>query len=179
VERWQNKIGQEMKWPRYFLGGLALVLIVIQFIRPDLPAASTDNPGDIMNTGLVDQDIAGLLKTSCYSCHSNETRYPWYSYVAPSSWLVARDVRVGREELNFSTWQDYDLRKMLGKLDDISSEVGEGHMPLPIYTLMHPSARLDDAQRELIVAWAESTMDSLVEEEEDEEIEEEGDEEGE
>lgn len=161
-----------MKRWHYILGGLALVILAIQLIPTELPATSTDNPGDIIKSGLVSQDVAILLKTSCYSCHSNETKYPWYSHVAPSSWLVARDVREGREELNFSMWQDYDLRKMLGKLDDITSEVGEGRMPLGIYTLMHPSAKLDDDQRKLIVAWAEATMDSVAEEEEEEDEEE-------
>jgi hypothetical protein len=151
------------------------VLIIIQFIPSDLPQTSSDNPGDITKSGLVSQDVARLLKTSCYNCHSNETKYPWYSYVAPVSWLVVRDVRVGRDELNFSQWQDYDQRRMLRKLDDITSEVGEGRMPMGIYTIMHPSAKLDDAQRMLIVAWAEATMDSLAEEEESEDEESEDD----
>jgi hypothetical protein len=156
-----------MKRWYYILSGLVLVLLIIQLIPNELPSSSHDNAGDITKTGLVSQDVAILLKTSCYSCHSNETVYPWYSYVAPSSWLVARDVREGREELNFSTWQDYDISKMLGKLDDISSEVSEDRMPMKIYTLMHPSANLDATQRELIVAWAEATMDIVAEEEEE------------
>ena len=158
-----------MKRWRYILGGLALVITGIQLIPTELPATSTDNPGDIIKSGLVSQDVAILLKTSCYSCHSNETKYPWYAHVAPSSWLIARDVHEGREELNFSRWQDYDVSKILGKLDDITAEVGEGRMPMGIYTIMHPSAKLDDAQRKLIVRWAEATMDSAAEDEEDEE----------
>jgi Haem-binding domain len=164
-----------MKRWYYILSGLVLVLLIIQLIPNELPSASHDNAGDITKTGLVSQDVAILLKTSCYSCHSNETVYPWYSYVAPSSWLVASDVREGREELNFSTWQDYDISKMLGKLDDISSEVGEDRMPMKIYTLMHPSANLDATQREVIVAWAEATMDIVAEEEEEEDPEREDD----
>lgn len=108
-----------------------------------------------------------MLKTSCYSCHSNETVYPWYSYVAPSSWLVAKDVREARKEVNFSTWQEYEMKDKLGILDDIAMEVKEGRMPMEIYTLMHPSGKLDDAQRARIVAWAEETMDVVAEEEEE------------
>lgn len=160
------------RW-RYVLVGLTLLLLIIQFIPVDLPPISNDNPGDIIKSEIVTQDVALLLKTSCYSCHSNETEYPWYSYVAPSSWLIARDVRVGRDELNFSKWQEYDQRKMIGKLDDIATEVGEGNMPMPIYTLMHASAKLSDEQRKLIIAWTESAMDTLVEEEEESEEEEE------
>ena len=158
-----------MKKRYYILGGLAVLLIAAQLVPNELPAVDTSNPGDIMGSGLVSQDVSILLKNSCYSCHSNETQYPWYSRVAPSSWLVARDVRAAREELNFSMWQDYDMMEKLEKLDDISIEVGGGEMPLPIYTLIHPSAKLDDKQRELIVSWAESTMDVVAEEEDEEE----------
>lgn len=153
---------------RRILLGLALVFVIIQFIPVELPPPDPDRSGDLIGTGLANQEVAQLFKTSCYSCHSNETEYPWYSHVAPSSWLVARDVREGRDELNFSTWLKYDTTRMIRKLDDIASEVGEGNMPMPIYTLMHPSAKLTDEQRELIVAWTETAMDALVGEEEEE-----------
>jgi hypothetical protein len=158
-----------MKRWHYILGGFALILLIIQVVPTELPPTSTNNEGDLLKSGLVSQDVAMLLKTSCYSCHSNETEYPWYSHVAPASWLVARDVREGREELNFSTWNEYEPSKMLSKLDDISAEVGEGRMPMKIYTLIHTNANLDAAQRERIVAWAEATMDKVAEEEEEEE----------
>jgi hypothetical protein len=157
-----------MKRRHYLLGGLASVLLIIQLIPSDLPPVSTGSPGDIIRSGLVGEEVVPLLKTSCYNCHSSETNYPWYAHVAPASWLIAYDVKKGREELNFSTWQDYDLNKMVGKLDDVASEVGEGHMPKSIYTLMHPAAKLSDEQRQLIVAWTETAMDELVEEEEEE-----------
>lgn len=161
-----------MKWLRYTAGSIVIILVVIQFIPNELPPAEGENQGDLIKGNFASPEVAQLLKNSCYNCHSNETRYPWYSYVAPVSWLVAADVRNGRDELNFSTWTGYDATKMLGKLDDIGEEVGEGDMPLPIYTFMHPSARLDDKQREMIVQWAEGAMDKLVE---DEEASEEGD----
>ena len=156
-----------MKLWQYILGGVAVVFVGIQFVPNELPAVETDNPGDIVLNGLVNEEISTMLKTSCYSCHSNETVYPWYSYVAPSSWLVAKDVREAREEVNFSTWQEYEMMDKLGILDDIAIEVKEGRMPMEIYTLMHPSGKLDDAQRARIVAWAEETMDIVAEEEEE------------
>ena len=157
-----------MKRWHYILGGLVLILVIIQFIPTELPTTTNQNDGDLVKSGLASQDVAILLKTSCYNCHSNETQYPWYSYVAPASWLIAHDVSAGREELNFSSWQDYDQRRMIRKLDDMATEVGEGNMPKSIYTLMHPSAKISDTQRELIVAWTETAMDSLLEEDEDE-----------
>lgn len=157
-----------MKGGLYLLGGLSVVLIAIQFAPNELPIVEPTNPGDIVSSGIVSEDVAAMLTKSCYSCHSNETVYPWYSFVAPSSWLVAKDVREGRKELNFSEWQDYDMFDKLEKLDDIAIEVGEGTMPLGIYTLIHTSAKLDDVQREQIVAWAEDAMDVVVDQEEEE-----------
>ncbi len=160
-----------MKRRHYLLGGLALTLLIIQLIPAGLPPVENESAGDIISSGLVDQKVVPILKTSCYSCHSNETSYPWYAHVAPASWLIAYDVKKGREELNFSTWQEYDMQKMVGKLDDVASEVDEGHMPKSIYTLMHPSAKLSDEERDLIVAWTETAMDELVGEEEEDDNE--------
>jgi hypothetical protein len=158
-----------MKVWQYITGGLVAAVIIVQFIPNELPAVETSNPGDIIQSGIVADDVAVLLKKSCYSCHSNETNYPWYSYVAPSSWLVAKDVREGRDELNFSTWTSYAMMDKLAKLDDLVEEVKEGEMPMEIYTLIHPSAKLDEAQRQLIISWAEATMDVVAEEEDIEE----------
>jgi hypothetical protein len=157
-----------MKVWQYITGGLLALVVVVQFIPNELPAVETSNAGDIIQSGIVSEDVAVLLKKSCYSCHSNETDYPWYSYVAPSSWLVAKDVREGREELNFSTWTSYSMMDKLAKLDDIVEEVKEGEMPMEIYTLIHPSAKLDVAQRQMIISWAEATMDVVAEEDTEE-----------
>ena len=156
-----------MKVWQYLVSGLAVIVVAIQLVPNELPPVELANPGDLLATDLVDGELSGILKTACYDCHSNETVYPWYSHVAPFSWLVAKDVREAREELNFSTWLDYDMMEKLEKLDDIAIEVGEGEMPMGIYTALHTSAKLDDAQRKQIIAWAEETMDIVVEEEEE------------
>lgn len=155
-----------MKIWQYLVSGLAVIVVAIQLVPNELPPVELANPGDLLATDLVDGELSGILKTACYDCHSNETVYPWYSHVAPFSWLVAKDVREAREELNFSTWLDYDMMEKLEKLDDIAIEVGEGEMPLKIYTTIHGSAKLDESQQKQIVAWAENTMDLVVEEEE-------------
>lgn len=156
-----------MKWLTYLLGFLALILLGIQLVPNELPEVQLYNSGDLIQTGLVSEDVSALLRTACYDCHSNETVYPWYSKVAPTSWLVAKDIREGRAELNFSHWAEMDIMKQLGKLDDIAEVVGNGEMPMEIYVWMHASAKLSDTQRALIVAWAEATMDKLVEEDEE------------
>jgi hypothetical protein len=153
-----------MKTWQYFLSGVAILFLIIQLVPNELPEVSTDNPSDLIGTGLVSDEVASMLKKSCYNCHSKETKYPWYAYVAPVSWLVVKDVQEAREELNFSVWADYDLMDKLAILDDIYIEVEEELMPLPIYTLIHSEARLETAQRQKLMEWAETTMDILAEE---------------
>lgn len=89
---------------------------------------------------------AELARAACYDCHSNETRWPVYAHVAPVSWLVIGDVRVGRDELNFSVWGEHD-----GEADDAAEAVAEGSMPPARYTRLHPDAALDAAERQLLV----------------------------
>lgn len=95
-----------------------------------------------------------VLRRACYDCHSNETRWPWYSRVAPISWLVAHDVGEGRRELNFSTWNRMDAAKQAKALRETWKEVYEGEMPPRIYLPTHPEARLSDVDRALLRAWA-------------------------
>jgi hypothetical protein len=102
----------------------------------------------------VSPEVALLLKRSCMDCHSNHTVWPWYSYVAPMSWLVERDVRRGRDHLNFSEWDRYTFKQREKLLSDIASTVKNREMPLPQYTLVHRDARLSDADTDLLYGWA-------------------------
>jgi hypothetical protein len=99
-------------------------------------------------------ELRALLERSCYDCHSHETVWPWYGYVAPFSWLLAWDVREAREELNLSTWNRYSAKKQAKKREEMWEEVDHGHMPLWYYLPLHPEARLSDADRALLREWA-------------------------
>jgi cytochrome c551/c552 len=123
-------------------------LVVAQFARIDRtnPPVEADIPAPT--------NVKVALRAACYDCHSNETVWPWYSHVAPMSWLLAYDVLEGREELNFSTWQRYDAGKQQKKLKKSVEEMNEGEMPPWFYTMMHPPARLADADRQAIISWA-------------------------
>ena len=151
-----------MKAKKILLILLALFLIV-QFIPSDLPEVKMDNPNDLMVNNDLPEDIEQLLKSSCYDCHSNETVYPWYSYVAPVSFLISKDTREGRLELNFSNWETLDKIEKAEMLDEIAEEVEEGEMPMKIYPITHPEARLSEDQRQLIVDWAEESAEALFE----------------
>lgn len=98
--------------------------------------------------------VKAILERSCYDCHSHQTRWPWYSHVAPVSWLVARDVHEGRKELNFSDWPAYDFEKQDDLFKHIAKQVERKKMPLPIYLPMHPGARLSEEDRRILVDWA-------------------------
>jgi hypothetical protein len=145
---------------------LGLVLLIglsgIQFIPNNLPEIKSDNPNDLLLTGVVNNEVTVILKTACYDCHSNQTRLPWYSYVAPVSWLIAKDVTTGRKELNFSEWTSYPKRKLIKKLEEIGEEVNEEKMPLPIYTIMHSDAKLTADQRKMLMAWAQQESNRIL-----------------
>ncbi|UCE85242.1 MAG: heme-binding domain-containing protein [Deltaproteobacteria bacterium] len=99
-------------------------------------------------------EVHEILRRSCYDCHSNETRWPWYSRVAPVSWLVAYDVREARHHLNFSTWDRYGEEKRRDHIREVWEEVESDEMPLWIYLPLHPDARLSARDRETIRLWA-------------------------
>ena len=106
-----------------------------------------ENPRVSADAPWPDERSAAIARASCYSCHSNETDWPAYSYVAPMSWLVRRDVERGRDELNFSEWDRDD-----GEADDAIESILDGSMPPRQYTLVHPGASLTEAERDHLVA---------------------------
>lgn len=123
-------------------GLLAVTIIVIQFI----PVNLTNPP---VETELsTSPEIKAILKRSCYDCHSHETVWPWYSQVAPVSWLLAWDVTEGRGELNFSTWNRYSSKKISKKMKEIVEELKEGEMPPRFYLPLHPEAGLSESDRQ-------------------------------
>lgn len=109
--------------------------------------------------------VAEILSRSCYDCHSNETRWPWYSRVAPASWLLARDVNHGRRHLNFSTWGEFSghgyPKSDDERLLDICREVSSGAMPLRSYTLVHRAARLTPEEVRIVCEWVKAESDRL------------------
>lgn len=113
-----------------------------------------ENPAVVQDAPWPDAETAELARGACYDCHSNETEWPVYSYVAPMSWLVRRDVENGREALNFSDWGED-----AGEADDAAEELEEGSMPPSQYTPLHPAARLSDEEEALLIAALEALED--------------------
>lgn len=154
-------MSKELKIILSVLLGIALI---IQFIPSDLPGNSTDNTYNFITENEVPPEIADLLKTACYDCHSQEVKFPWYSYIAPVSWQVATDINMGREHLDFSNWHQLSKRKKIKSLGEITDEVESGNMPMSIYVLLHKEANLSSQQREQLVSWAENLAEAVFEE---------------
>lgn len=132
---------------------VVVILVAIQLIpvdRTNPPVSQDINPPE---------NISAILRTSCYDCHSNETKWPWYSYVAPVSFLVTGDVNKGRKHLNFSEWDKYDEKKREKIAEEMIEEVEVGGMPLSNYTTIHPEAKLDGAKIKQLKEWAVKVED--------------------
>lgn len=138
------------RFAKWTIAALFISLLVIQLVPMDRtnPPVETEVPASV--------EVRSILRRACYDCHSNETTWPWYSRIAPVSWLVARDVHEGRDELNLSTWNRYTTTAQLKKLRKSWNEVADGEMPPWMYLPLHPSARLSADDRAALQAWAQS-----------------------
>ncbi len=102
-----------------------------------------------------------ILQRSCYDCHSNETRWPWYGYIAPLSWWMERDVELGRKQLNFSEWGSYYPKTKIRKLQWIDRALRQENMPPLSYRILHPHAALNQTDLLLLLHWIEAELASL------------------
>jgi len=128
---------------------VGVIVLAIQLIPIE-----RDNPPSTAPIADVPPAVAEPLRRACYDYHSHETRWPWYSAVAPVAWLVAHDVHHGREHLNFSTWGELPVRKQSKRLEEIVEMLEDDEMPPWLYDVAHRAARLDARERETILAWA-------------------------
>lgn len=131
--------------------GLAIGALAVLAAAQLVPVKRTNPP--VGTVVAAPPEVAAILHRSCWDCHSNETVWGWHTYVAPISWLVVHDVNEGRDELNFSRWETVDAKRLAKLHGKIAEEVGEGEMPLRLYALAHPSARLSAGDRAALSAW--------------------------
>jgi len=132
-----------------------LLAIAVLLIGIQLVPVSRDNP-PVTAAVETPAEVQTILETSCYDCHSNLTRWPWYSRVAPVSWLIHHDVSEGRDQLNFSEWGDYPARRQNHKLEELEEMIRDGKMPLKKYVPLHPEARLSAADAETLIEWSKT-----------------------
>jgi hypothetical protein len=141
---------------------LLAAFVAIQFFPAKKNiAAPQSNTAALSSVLAVPQDVAEVLKTSCYDCHSNTTHYPWYSHIQPIGWWLQHHVDEGKQELNFDVFASYRLRRQYHKLEEIAEQVKAAEMPLNSYTLVHGDAKLSAMQQNLLTSWAAAQMDSM------------------
>ena len=150
-----------MKAVRIILLTLAVLVIAIQFRPSGIPENLPENENSIVHSALLTENVLGLLRTSCFDCHSNQTNFPWYSKIAPSSWLLADHINHGKSHLNFSEWEKYSRREKVRKLEDIKEEIESGEMPLKSYLIIHRDAVLDSVEIRTIVEWVEMETEKI------------------
>lgn len=127
---------------------VGVALLVVQLVPTD-----HSNP-PVQGEVAAPAEVRAILRRACYDCHSNETAWPWYGRVAPLSWLLERDVREGRKEVDFSVFGQYAEKRRRRKWTEIPEQVEKGEMPPWFYVTVHPQARLSEADRALLVRWA-------------------------
>lgn len=141
--------------------GLLIVVILVQFFQPPHNNGSAATANDITHSVQVPDSVMGLLKIACYDCHSNYTRYPWYSKITPVNWWLNNHINEGKRKLNFSEFTGSYKRKMK-KLDETGELTEKHEMPIGSYLWIHKDARLDKAQRQLIIDWANAAQKQLM-----------------
>ena len=147
-----------------FIVGL-IIFLLMQLYQP----ARNSNNGqvsstDFLSTYQVPTNVSKILQTSCYDCHSNNTNYPWYSYIQPTRLWLETHIREGKEELNFSEFGNYSKRRQESKLQSMQKQVTSGEMPLNSYTLVHQDAKLSESQIKELNIWIDTILEGFEEE---------------
>jgi hypothetical protein len=137
---------------------ILIVFIAIQFIQPERNYSGQVLPTDISNIYIIPENVHILLKNACYDCHSNNTDYPFHCFIQPIRWEIERDIKNGKEKLNFSEFGSYSPRRRISKWVDIEKRIKDGTMPLSSYKLMHKKARLNKEEKELLINWIEKII---------------------
>jgi len=134
--------------------GLVCVFLGLQFVRPARTNPPVDPSQTMQARVQIPAEVATIIDRSCQDCHSHSTRWPWYSNVAPFSWLLVDHVNEGRQHLNLSEWARLDTRRASKKLEEICEEVTDGTMPIESYTWIHRSAKLSAEDVKTLCDWA-------------------------
>jgi hypothetical protein len=143
-----------LKKPPYAAMACATVLAGASVLMHPFGDVKTTSAKPLLAGADVDPAVVRILEKSCQNCHSERTEWPWYSYVAPMSWLIEKDVHDARSHMNLSRWQEYDAQKRHDLLTEMAAVVRNRRMPLARYTLLHPDAKLSAIEFDRIYQWA-------------------------
>lgn len=138
-----------------------VLLIAIQFIRPERNIENNPSRYDIFHKTGQPAEITAIVQSTCYDCHSNRTAYPWYASVAPVSWIIADHVKEGKDHLNFSAWKLLDKSQQQHALEEIVEVLEKQEMPLKPYQWLHSDATMTAEKSAQIINWAKEMKHSL------------------
>jgi hypothetical protein len=148
-------------FPAILVGGASLLGIASLLAHPFGTVKKPASSKPLLAGARVDPGVMQIVERSCQGCHSEKTEWPWYSYVAPMSWLIEKDVREARSHMNLSHWDEYNTEKQQEILAELSAVVRNKQMPLPRYISLHPEAALSDSEIDQIYRWARAERKRL------------------
>lgn len=151
-----------MKFLKKVLFVLFIVFVVAQFFGPEKNQGDLATLEPFLNETNPPEDVHLILKTACFDCHSDYTRYPWYNAITPLNYWLADHVDHGKGELNFSNWAEYSLKRKDRKLEEVMDLIKKKEMPLESYTWTHKDAILSDEQIENVMAWTKEARMKLT-----------------
>ena len=150
-----------MKIVRITLFAVGAGLLVAQVFRPEKNNSSGVGPRGFEQQFAVSSGVREILLNSCYDCHSNKTRYPWYVGIQPVGWWLSGHIEDGKDELNFDEFGTYRPRRQFVKFREIEKMIVEEEMPLPSYAFVHRDAILSEEQKGLVIDWSRAMRDSM------------------
>lgn len=150
-----------MKRLKWIAMVLAVIIVVIQFIRPAKNVSTQSTETGIGSHFIVPSNVQSVLQRSCYDCHSNTTVYPWYAEIQPVGWLLNKHIRDGKRSLNFDEYTNYRLMKQYHRFNDIIEQIDKNEMPLPSYLLIHRYAKLMADEKNVLIQWSTAMRDSM------------------
>jgi len=136
---------------------LLILFVIAQFFKPQKNEYTSILDTDLIATEKPPEQLAAILKESCYDCHSNNTTYPWYNRITPVNFWLNGHIKGAKDELNFSEWKHYSAKKKVHKLDEIIEVLENNEMPLNSYTLMHSNAKLTEDETQTLINWTTIT----------------------
>lgn len=145
-----------MKFLRILFFLLLTAFVVLQFFTIEKTNPKFDSSTDFIVLENPPAEIAQMLRSACYDCHSNETKWPWYAHIAPVSWMLEEHVLDGRDNINLNLWGEFDVEDRAYIIEEMMEEMEEGEMPMPGYLLLHSEAKFDEAQQEKLFKWLRS-----------------------
>lgn len=145
-----------MKWLKKIAIVLVVILVGVQFIPANVNQQDYIPKTDFRHVYNVPNNVMSILQTSCYDCHSNNTKYPWYSNIQPIRLMMDHHVEEGMKELNFSEFGNYSERRKRNKLRAISEQIEKGKMPLPSYLWLHSDAKLSNEEKKILMEFISS-----------------------